>query len=46
MPPTYAVLDGAGHNVHLDQPGLVHALFTRWLDELDARRVDLPLAQA
>jgi pimeloyl-ACP methyl ester carboxylesterase len=35
---TYAVLDGAGHNVHLDQPGPVHALFTRWLDELDARR--------
>ena len=31
---TYAVLDGAGHNVHLDQPEPVRALVTGWLDAL------------
>ncbi|WP_158688056.1 MULTISPECIES: alpha/beta fold hydrolase [Actinomycetes] len=29
---TLAVLDGAGHNVHLDQPAAVHALLGDWLD--------------
>lgn len=28
---TYAVLDGAGHNVHLDQPTSSHALVDAWL---------------
>ncbi|MCG7322974.1 alpha/beta fold hydrolase [Arsenicicoccus bolidensis] len=27
---TYAALDGAGHNVHLDQPELVRALLREW----------------
>lgn len=35
---TYAVLDGAGHNVHLDQPDTVHGLLGNWLDTLAARR--------
>lgn len=28
---TFATLDAAGHNVHLDRPGIVHALMTDWL---------------
>lgn len=31
---TYAVLDGAGHNVHLEQPDLVHALLREWSGRL------------
>jgi pimeloyl-ACP methyl ester carboxylesterase len=31
---TYAALDGAGHNVHLDQAEPVDALFADWLDAL------------
>ncbi|OZC87734.1 alpha/beta hydrolase [Rhodococcus sp. 05-340-1] len=31
---TYVALDGAGHNVHLDQPLLVGALLEAWLSEL------------
>ncbi|MFC0673786.1 alpha/beta fold hydrolase [Brachybacterium hainanense] len=27
---TYAVLDGAGHNVHLDQPGIVGEMLRAW----------------
>ncbi|MCO5969841.1 alpha/beta fold hydrolase [Actinoallomurus soli] len=33
---TYAVLDGCGHNVHLDQPEQVNALLRSWLDALEA----------
>ena len=32
---TYAALDDAGHNVHLERPGLTNALFTDWLDRLE-----------
>lgn len=32
---TFAVLDGAGHNVHLEQPTLVGALLTDWLERMD-----------
>lgn len=35
---TYAVVDGAGHNVHLDQPDAVHGLLGNWLDTLAARQ--------
>ncbi|GAA3532749.1 hydrolase [Aeromicrobium flavum] len=35
---TFAVLDAAGHNVHLDQPALVAALVTDWLRRVDAER--------
>ncbi|MFF8998038.1 alpha/beta fold hydrolase [Streptomyces achromogenes] len=35
---TYAVVDGAGHNVHLDQPDTVHGLLGNWLDTLAAQR--------
>ncbi|MEU3522972.1 alpha/beta hydrolase [Streptomyces sp. NPDC038707] len=35
---TYAVVDGAGHNVHLDQPDAVHGLLGDWLDTLAAQR--------
>ncbi|MGA4846486.1 alpha/beta fold hydrolase [Streptomyces sp. G5(2025)] len=35
---TYAALHGAGHNVHLDRPGPVGALFGTWLDEVAGRR--------
>ncbi|GAA0352274.1 alpha/beta hydrolase [Actinoallomurus spadix] len=31
---TYAVLDGCGHNVHLDRPDPVNALFGSWLDAM------------
>lgn len=31
---TYAVLDRAGHNAHLDQPGLVAAHLTEWLTRI------------
>ncbi|MEU7409446.1 alpha/beta hydrolase [Streptomyces sp. NPDC042638] len=31
---TYAVVDGAGHHVHLDQPDAVHGLLGNWLDTL------------
>lgn len=32
---TFAVLDGAGHSVHLEQPALVGALLTEWLERMD-----------
>ncbi|WP_055495192.1 alpha/beta fold hydrolase [Streptomyces sp. TP-A0356] len=35
---TYAVIDGAGHNVHLDQPDAVHGLIGNWLDTLAVER--------
>jgi len=31
---TYAALEAAGHNVHLDQPAVVHSLPGAWLDAL------------
>lgn len=31
---SYAALDGAGHNVHLDQPAVVHSLLEAWLEAL------------
>lgn len=31
---TVAELDAAGHNVHLDQPGVVHALLAEWGENL------------
>lgn len=31
---TYAVLDDAGHNAHLDQPALTQALLTNWLERI------------
>ncbi|MCL3836341.1 alpha/beta fold hydrolase [Aeromicrobium duanguangcaii] len=31
---TYAVLDAAGHNVHLDRPSLTSALVTDWLERV------------
>jgi pimeloyl-ACP methyl ester carboxylesterase len=34
---TYAVVDAAGHNVHLDQPALVHGLLGGWLDAITGR---------
>ncbi|MGW3097774.1 alpha/beta fold hydrolase [Streptomyces sp. NPDC001102] len=33
---TYAAVDGAGHNVHLDRPLVVQALLGDWLDTLAA----------
>jgi pimeloyl-ACP methyl ester carboxylesterase len=35
---TTAVLDRAGHNVHLDQPSLTAALVDDWLSRMDAGR--------
>lgn len=35
---TFAVLDAAGHNVHLDRPGPVHALVVDWLQRVRASR--------
>lgn len=35
---TYAAVDGAGHNVHLDQPAVVNGLLGRWLDSMAASR--------
>lgn len=31
---TFAVLDTAGHNAHLERPGVVGALLTDWLDRI------------
>lgn len=31
---TYAAIDGAGHNVHLDRPGATHALIRQWAEDL------------
>jgi pimeloyl-ACP methyl ester carboxylesterase len=31
---TYAVLDAAGHNVHLEQPGITTALVRDWLSRM------------
>lgn len=31
---TYAAVDGAGHNVHLDQPAVVHGLLRSWFDAI------------
>jgi pimeloyl-ACP methyl ester carboxylesterase len=33
---TYAAVDSAGHNVHLDQPTIVHSLLGGWLDTIAA----------
>ncbi len=33
---TYAAVDGAGHNVHLDRPFVVRSLLGDWLDTLAA----------
>ena len=35
---TFAVLDRAGHNVHLEQVGLFDALVHEWLDRVDEAR--------
>lgn len=35
---TYAALDAAGHNVHIDQPGIAAALITEWLARIRADR--------
>jgi pimeloyl-ACP methyl ester carboxylesterase len=32
---TFAVLDGAGHALHLEQPGLLEALVGEWLDRVE-----------
>lgn len=36
---TFAVLDGAGHNGHIEQAGLFHALVAEWLDRVEGRTV-------
>jgi hypothetical protein len=33
---TYAAVDGAGHNVHLNRPAVVQGLVGDWLDALAA----------
>lgn len=33
---TFAVLDGVGHNGHLEAPDVVHALLRDWLDRVDS----------
>lgn len=33
---TYATLDAAGHNIHMDQPRVVSALITEWLGRVSA----------
>ena len=33
---TFAVLDGAGHNLHFEQPAITGALLTSWLDAASA----------
>ena len=35
---TFAVVDSAGHNLHLDQPGLVAALISEWLSRVRRSR--------
>lgn len=40
---SYAALDGAGHNVHLDQPAVVGSLFEDWLSKLQNSR-SIPLS--
>ena len=35
---TLAVLDGAGHNGHIEQPGLFNALVEEWLDRVEGRK--------
>lgn len=37
---TFAVLDGAGHNAHLEQPTLVGALLTDWLHRMGDSQSD------
>ena len=34
---TLAVLDRAGHNLHLEQPALFEALVTEWLDRVEGK---------
>ena len=34
---SYVVLDGAGHNLHLDQPAQTATALTDWLDRLRGR---------
>jgi pimeloyl-ACP methyl ester carboxylesterase len=35
---TLAVLDGAGHNGHIEQAGLFNALVEEWLDRVEGRK--------
>lgn len=35
---SFAVLDAAGHNVHLEQPAVVGSLIRDWLDRMEAAR--------
>lgn len=35
---TFAVLDGAGHNAHIEQPVLFEALVDEWLDRVERSR--------
>ncbi len=35
---TFAVLDRAGHNGHIEQPALFHALVEEWLDRVEGRK--------
>lgn len=32
---SFVVLDGAGHNAHLEQPGITNALVRDWLAQID-----------
>lgn len=41
---TVVVLDGAGHNAHLERPAEVAALFGGWLDAVAAAAVVRPTA--
>lgn len=36
---TISVLDGAGHNAHLDQPEVVRSLLDDWLDRMSMSRI-------
>lgn len=39
---SYVMVDGAGHNVHLDQPGLVERVVDAWKDKLEAGTGEVP----
>jgi pimeloyl-ACP methyl ester carboxylesterase len=39
---TFAVLDGAGHNGHIEQAVLFNALFDEWLDRVEGLRAGQP----
>ncbi len=38
---SYIMVDGAGHNVHLDQPGLAYRAIDAWKDRLEAAPGDV-----